>query len=423
MQAYPYQMTGIKFLKERNNACLWDEPGLGKSFQSLSAAKELGVKNAIIICPASVRMVWKTECAKVGLTSQEITKPSDIRTGFNVVSYEGASKFKDHFRKHKWDLLIGDEGHYLKSPKARRTKSIYGDKCDTIGGIAENCQRIWVLTGTPMPNDPSELWATLHTLFPDALEKRNGRLMTYWDFVGRFCLTKNNGFGIQIMGGKNLNDLRDRIRGRALRRKKLEVLKDLPPIRYEMLPVEGKLGAISTEESELVKECLGKDEPLEYLKKIGTHVASLRKITGLAKVDSVMQWVKESPYEKVVLFAHHKAVIEKLRELEGSVYVDGSCNQSHREKAVKDFQEGDAKVFIGQIQAAGTGLTLTAANVLLFVEVSWTPAENRQAADRIHRIGQTDSCLVYFAMIPGSIDENIIKVVKRKTETYKELGL
>ena len=423
MQAYPYQETGIDFLKQRNNACLWDEPGLGKSFQSLSAAKALGVRNAIIVCPASVRMVWKTECAKVGLTSQEITKPSNIKSGFNVVSYEGAAKFRNTFKIFNWDLIILDEAHYLKSPKARRTKSIYGDKCDTLGGIAENCTRIWTLTGTPMPNDPSELWATLHTLFPDALEKNNGRLMTYWDFINKYCKTKNNGFGVQIIGGKNLSDLRDRIRGRALRRKKDEVLKDLPPIRYEVLPLKGELKNISADENELVKECLNKDEPLDYLKKIGTHVASLRKITGLAKVDSVIKWVKESPFEKVVLFAHHKAVIEKLRELEGSVYVDGSCTQSQREQSVKDFQEGDAKVFIGQIQAAGTGLTLTAANVLLFVEASWTPAENRQAADRIHRIGQTDSCLVYFAMIPDSIDENIINVVKRKTATYKELGL
>ena len=191
-----------------------------------------------------------------------------------------------------------------------------------------------------------------------------------------------------------------------------------------MLPVNGTLKGIPREELDTVEEALeNMNEPLDYLKKIGTHVASLRKITALAKVDAVMKWVRESSFKKVVLFAHHKAVIEKLKELENSVYVDGSCSQSHREKAVKDFQHGDAEVFIGQIQAAGTGLTLTAANVLLFVEVSWTPAENRQAADRIHRIGQKNSCLVYFTMIPNSIDENIIRVVKRKTETIRNLGL
>lgn len=444
MKAYPYQEIGINFLKERKNACLWDEPGLGKSFQSLSAAKLLNIKNAIIICPASVRMVWKTECSKVGLSSQEITKPSHIGSGFNVISYEGASKFKDYFNTgrfafddHKWDLLILDEAHYIKGYNTRKVKrgnmtislppkrveAIYGRNCDGKDSIAETCKHIWTLTGTPVPNNPSELYPTLKCLFPDALEKRNGELMTYWDFVNKYCQTKNNGFGIQIIGGKNYNDLRDRIRGRALRRKKEEVLKDLPSIRYEMLPVNGKLDKISPEESELVTECLNKDEPLDYLKKIGTHVASLRKITALAKVDAVIKWVRESSFKKVVLFAHHKAVIEKLKELENSVYVDGSCSQSHREKAVKDFQHGDAEVFIGQIQAAGTGLTLTAANVLLFVEVSWTPAENRQAADRIHRIGQKNSCLVYFTMIPNSIDENIIRVVKRKTETIRSLGL
>jgi SWI/SNF-related matrix-associated actin-dependent regulator 1 of chromatin subfamily A len=172
-----------------------------------------------------------------------------------------------------------------------------------------------------------------------------------------------------------------------------------------------------------VQDCLDAEEPLEQLKKIGTHVASLRRLTGMAKVKSVIKWIEEADHEKIVVFAHHKSVIDELRQMDDTVYIDGSCSQNERERAVEAFQNGKAKRLVGQIQAAGTGLTLSAASTLIFVEYSWVPAENRQAADRIHRIGQENNCLVYFATVPDSIDEDIMKVVKRKLETYREMGL
>jgi len=439
MQLYPYQEVGRDFLKNRFDACLWDEPGLGKSFQSLAAMKDLGVRNSVIVCPASVRMVWKKECDKLNIDSHAVTTPRHIGSGVNILSYEGVNKCFDKLVTMKKDLVVKDEAHYLKGFNTRtvknpqtgknmkvpplRVEQIFGRWCNKKGSIIENSEYNWSLTGTPMPNDPSELWPVLHTYFPDAIAKANGIPMGYWDFVFRYCKTVDNGFGLQIIGGKNLNDLRDRIRGRILRRKKADVLKDLPPIRYQMLPVEGNLRGVSPSEHELIEQALESDEPLQALKKLGTHIASLRKITGMAKVDSVIKWVKESGYDKIVLFAHHKAVIEKLRTLEGSVHVDGSCTQTQRESAVNRFQDGDARVFIGQIQAAGTGLTLTAANVLVFVECSYVPAENRQAADRIHRIGQDESCLIYLAVVPDSIDESIIETIERKMKTYDGMGL
>lgn len=424
MKLYPYQINGRDFLSNNQKACLWDEPGLGKSFQSLSAAIKLNIKTAIIICPASVRMVWKNECTKLNLNGVIIKVNEDIKINqFNIFSYEGVTgKFNKKALQINSDLLLIDEAHYLKSHKSKRTKLILGNYCDGKNSLMIKNKITWALTGTPMPNNPSELWSVLHALLPDTIIKNN-KPMNYWEFVNRYCITKNNGFGIQIIGGKNLSELKDRIKGRILRRKKNEVLKDLPPIRYHILPVEGDLNNITFEENNLIKECLEKDDPLEHLKKMKIHLASMRKITGMIKVASIIKWVKESEHKKIVIFAHHREVINQLKKLESSVYVDGSCSHNHRIKAVKEFQEGTARIFIGQIQSAGTGLTLTAASVLIFVEYSWVPAENRQAADRIHRIGQKDSCLIYFTMIPNSIDEDIIKVIKKKTETYKDMGL
>jgi len=406
VQDRPYQTDGANFLAEHETASLWDDPGLGKSFQTLMAIGVCDYKDVLIVCPASVRLVWAAECKKVGYKSTVLLKKGQIAKGINIVSYSGASgALYDEIMLREWDLLVLDEEHFVKGSKTKRTKKIFGEKLDRKTGIASRCKAIWGLTGTPMPNNPSELYPMIRAKFPDAIVKRSGHIMSYWDFVNRYCTTINNGFGIQITGGKNLAELRDKLRGRVLRRKKKEVAKDLPIMQYEILPVQGNISSIPKDELDGVRDCLTSDEPLQELKKMGTHVASLRRITGMAKVKSVMDWVEEAGHDKIVLFAHHKAVIDELKKMPDTVYIDGSCSQSHREKAVAAFQEGSARRIVGQIQAAGT------------------PAENRQAADRIHRIGQENNCLVYFATVPDSIDEDIMKVVKRKLETYKEMGL
>ena len=419
----PYQIEGIDFLASRRFASLWDEPGLGKSLQTLLAIRKLPISNVLVVCPASVRLVWAIECGKVGFDCKVVLKKDEFVSGINIVSYDGATRFKNEIMLRDWDLLVLDEEHYVKSASAKRTKAIFGDKLDRKTGIASKCESIWGLTGTPMPNHPAELYPMIRAKFPDAIMKRTEVPMTYWDFVNRYCVSHDNGFGIQITGGKNLTKLRDELRGRVLRRKKIDVAKDLPDIQYEILPVEGNLKDLPANELIEVRQCLDSAEPLEELRKIGTHVASLRRYTGMAKVKSVIKWVEESNHDKIVLFAHHTAVIDELRRMGDTVYIDGSCSPDHRKNAVDAFQNGSAKRFVGQIQAAGTGLTLTAASTLIFVEYDWVPANNRQAADRIHRIGQTNNCLVYFATVPNSVDEDIMKVVKRKTETYRELGL
>jgi len=420
----PYQEIGINFLAERHMASLWDEPGLGKSFQTLMAAKQIGAKQILIICPASVRLVWAEECRKVGLLCHLVLKNCEFGYGINIVSYNGAAgALFDTIMCFNWELMVIDEEHFVKSAKAKRTKLIFGNKMDGKTGIASRCKRIWGLTGTPMPNNPSELYPMIRAKFPDAIMGNNDRPMPYWSFVNRYCKTRDNGFGIEITGGKNLTKLRDELRGRVMRRKKTDVAKDLPDIQYELLPVEGDMRNLPKEELELVQNCLGAAEPFKALKKQGTHIAQIRRITGMAKVKATIKWIEEANHDKIVIFAHHKDVISELKNMHDTVYIDGSCSQHHREQAVLRFQEGNAKRFVGNIQAAGTGLTLTAASTVIFVEYSWVPADNRQAADRIHRIGQNNNCMVYFATVPRSVDEDIMKVVKRKLETYQEMGL
>lgn len=413
----PYQIAGATFLAGRDKAMLADEPGLGKSAQAVRACADLYYDaHVMVVCPASMVEQWRREFGRFGNGLPRLT----------VLSYDKAVR-KDHAMAIAestggLDVLILDEAHYLKSPKAKRTKAILGPKLDGAGGLTAMAKRVYLLTGTPMPNNPSELYAPLRACCPTAIvSPKTGKPYSYWQFVSKYCVTRNNGFGQQIVGGKNHAQLKDRINGFMLRRLKEEVAPDLPPITYADLCLDAKFkdDALANEELALVRKTL-EEKGVEGLREIAGHVATLRRLTGLAKVEPAVEWVREwldMTGRKIVLFAHHREVVEKLHEaLEESVVISGKHSAEQRQAVVDIFQRDPwARVFIGQIQAAGTGITLTAASDVLFVESSWVPADNSQAAMRVHRIGQHHPCLIRFATLAGSIDERISQAVRRKT--------
>ncbi len=417
---FPYQEVGAAFLAARKAALLADEPGLGKTAQAIIGAMKACAAEEIsptigVICPASVRSVWAREFGRWW--------PQNYVAELIVESYESA-------QKKEWphlDVLIIDEVHYCKSKDAKRTKFVFD--------LAQRATHVYALSGTPTPNHSAELWPMLRALAPETILGANGKPMSYWQFVMKFCKTKDNGFGIQIIGNKNSRHLKERIRPFYLRRRKEEVLKELPPIRFDTLPISGaSVAGYNDALADALAACETDDEVVAALKKAAPHVAALRRLTGLAKVPGVVEWVKdwfEGGGSKLVLFAHHRDVIEALRsELHSWLFkqekalavLDGSSTAKEREDWVMRFQHHkDVVLFIGQIQAAGTGITLTASSDVLFVESSWVPAENQQAAMRIHRIGQKNACTVRFATLAGSIDERIQAVVARKTEEIAEV--
>lgn len=428
MQLFPYQVEGAKFLATVKRGLLADEMGLGKSAQAIAACDELGARRVRVVCPASLVENWKREFKRFQKVDREIYSWGDrvatVKPFVNVCSYDRAAKDAGAMTSH--DVLILDEAHYLKNHKAKRTKAIFGPKCDGDGGLVSRAAHVFCLTGTPTPNNPSELWPMLRAVMPDAIRRDTGKPLAYWPFVEKFCVTQDTGFGIKIVRGKNLPELKERISPFILRRKKDEVLKDLPSIRFDELPLEGKLPREASADAVAVAEALEKDG-VAGLKAIAPHVAQLRRVTGLAKVPAAADWIADfldGSDRKLVVFAHHRDVIGELTRLLDShafVTLTGDDTAEERQEAVDAFQNGEARLFIGQIQAAGTGLTLTAAGDALFVESSWTPADNQQAAMRIHRIGQRNACLVRFAMLAGSIDEDIQRAVMRKTTDIAKL--
>lgn len=421
---HPYQVEGARFLSAFPVALLADEPGLGKTAQAIEACRQIGARTVVVVCPASLRENWRREFARWW---------PDSGVNLIVESYDMVARGR-LAGIGNFDVLILDEAHYLKSRKAKRTTALLGKKCDCgEDGIAAWADHVFALTGTPTPNNPSELWPLLHALAPGLIKGRNGWPRNFHSFTHRYCVVRNNGFGEVIVGGRNLDELKRVIEPFVLRRLKADVLQDLPEITWDHLYLAAPDVRLPTEVLHLLPEIeTALDEHgVAGLAKIAEHVATLRRYTGIAKAglsaDWIRDWLEGSGGRKIVAFAHHADVLDivedDLRATGIAVAtIRGSTPAEKRQAAVDAFQtDPDCRVFLGQIQAAGTGITLTAASDVLFIESSWVPAENEQAAMRVHRIGQDRGCVIRFATLAGSIDERIQAAVMRKTRDIEEL--
>lgn len=400
---------------------LADEPGLGKSAQAIRACDELGAKTVLVVCPSSVCEAWRREFLKWSKTD-----PVVIVLSYNMA--QRALMQPGHIPPGEYDVLICDEAHYLKNYNAKRTQMVFGGKCDGKDGLVSHAKHVMLLSGTPMPNNPSELWPMLRACAPETIMGKKGKPYAFWQFATKYCHIVNNGFGQQIKGSKNHEKLKATLDGFLLRRTKAEVLKELPPIDFAELYIEAALAfnAELAEERWLIRRTL-EQEGVEGLAKIAPHVATLRRYTGMAKVQPCVDWI-ETWYEcgggPLVVFAYHTQVIDTLSK---SLYdiprsvITGVTPQQQRASEIDKFQSGKSRLFIGQINAAGEGITLTAASDVLFVESSWVPKDNLQAAMRVHRIGQNNACMVRFAMVPNSVDEAVQRAVMRKSRDIEKI--
>lgn len=436
---FDYQLVGANFLAARRNAGLFDGMRMGKTRQFLKAARLIGAETIAVVAKASGVYVWEKEAREWGFD------PVILRAGdkpqwkkFNIFSYNGLiSELHDQLMEMCYDLLGGDEADAFKSLDAARTQKFYGFRPDKFNknkivfeeqvGICINADRVWVMTGTPVLNNPSELYPMMRTLFQDALMKDNGHIMSFNEFCGRFCKMANNGFGAKIVGGKNLNKLRDLLRGRTLQRTKEEVWDDWKEPIIDLLPVPGNVDGIPSEEIALVREALASQDIVSALAAASPHCATLRRLTGLAKVNGVVDWIDDNIDEcgKLIVFAHHKEVIAALKSKLKHKHVEiiGGMTAEQKRDAYTSFQEKpEIKIFIGQNQAARDSIPLYAASTTISIEPDWVPGNNDQMLDRMTHFSKKEPCVGYFATLRGSIDEDIQKANIRKREINTELG-
>jgi SWI/SNF-related matrix-associated actin-dependent regulator 1 of chromatin subfamily A len=448
IELFPYQKDGARWLAERQTALLADEMGLGKSAQAIHAADLANAGRILILCPASLRQNWERELLRFSSRERlvQIIMNRSARWSKDasiICSYDLAIEHpKD---AGEFDLLVLDEVHYLKSPKAKRTKAVFGTK-----GWVRKAKRVWAMSGTPAPNHAAELWILLYTFGMTKLG--------YGEFVDRFCTTYDSGYGLVVTGTKRerMSELKELLSRLMLRRRKEEVMKELPPITYQDLVVEPSEVDLEVEASfiqyvfpadrrsdlwrklemekalihELVKSHGGfKDSVMKGLEALAQSVSTLRRYTGLQKVPEAAKLIaselESNAYDKVVIFAIHRDVIEGMRArlaAFGPVTLYGKTDADKKDRNVKKFQENEkTRVFIGNILAAGTGITLTAAHQVVFVEQDWVPGNNAQAMMRCHRIGQTKPVTVRFFGLSNSLDERVAQILKRKTRELTEI--
>jgi SWI/SNF-related matrix-associated actin-dependent regulator 1 of chromatin subfamily A len=413
-----HQIESIQKLVENKKFILADDMGLGKTTSTIIAALETGAKKILIICPATLKINWKREIENYSDRSIYISEGKQFSTedDFVIVNYDIMKNFHDPKKKDdslilmsKFDLIIIDEAHYIKNAQAQRTK--------LINDITKSVDRLWLLTGTPMTSRPIDYFNLLSLI--DSPVAKN-----WMAYVIRYC----SGFQFKVgprkiwnvQGASNLEELRDRTAGLTLRRLKENVL-DLPD--KIITPVYLRL------KSKLYEEVMGDyynwyEKNPEESKSLTVQFTKLTKIRQIIADEKITQTIEiaENIIEqdkKVIIFCNFTDSLNKITEHFGkaAVKLDGSMSKVERQFSVDQFQENDKiKVFVGNIKAAGVGITLTSAEAVIFNDLSFLPSDHAQSEDRAYRYGQKNNVLVYYPIFENTIEGIIYDILHNKKQ-------
>jgi len=432
LKLYPYQKVGVDFfITNEGKAILADTMGLGKTAQALAYVVHKKMAKTLVVCPASVKYSWENEVKKwtklkpfvfdsVFLRTKEDIDVIDKHDIF-IINYDILETFMKTYKDIRWDCLIGDEFHYIKNTRAKRTL--------LFKKLSRRIPSILLLSGTPFLSRPVELFSGLNIMDPE-------NWADYWHFTKRYCAGHQGQWGWDVQGHSNIEELQSKIGRYFLRRNKDEVLPDLPPKRFIDFPVE--LDSETKFEYDLALNSF-----IEYLKDIKektdieikksmaaqklVKLGALRQITTLGKIEAAKELIENltDNGEKVVVFSCYNEPLDKLQDYFGAsaVTVIGKTQDSFRPKLIEAFQKNSkVKIFLGGIKSAGVGITLTAGANVVFLDYSWVPSDHSQAADRIHRIGQkADSVSIYHMYARNTIDAHIRQVLEEKQALFDKI--
>ena len=413
-----HQKEAIQKLLENKKFILADDMGLGKTTSTIIGALESGSKKILIICPATLKINWKREIENYSDRSIFIAESKNFSTehDFVIANYDIIKNFHDPKNKEeslilnsKFDLVIVDEAHYIKNATAQRTK--------LINDLVKNTERLWLLTGTPMTSRPMDYFNLLSLV--DSPVAKN-----WMAYAIRYCAGYQFKVGNRkvwnITGASNLEELRERTSGTILRRLKENVL-DLP--EKIITPVYLKL------KSKAYEDVMGEyydwyDKNPEESKSLTVQFSKLTKVRQIIADEKIQQTIEiaENIIEqgkKVIIFCNFTDSLNKIVEHFGKTVVklDGSMAQHERQYSVDQFQENEKiKVFVGNIKAAGTGITLTAGEAAIFNDLSFLPSDHAQAEDRSYRYGQKNNVLVYYPIFENTIEGIIYDILNNKKQ-------
>ena len=411
-----HQKEAIEKLYQNKKFILADDMGLGKTTSTVIAALETGAKKILIICPASLKINWQREIQNYTDRSTFICEGKSYSTedDFVIMNYDIVKNFHDSkkkseslIKKSNFDLIIVDEAHYIQNKQAQRTK--------LINDIVESIDRVWLLSGTPMTSRPINYYNLLNIV--DSPVAQN-----WMAYVKRYC----NGYQFKVgprkiwnvNGASNLEELHERTSTTLLRRLKEDVL-DLPDkiitpvyLKLKSRMYENLMGEYFDWYDKNPNESNSLTIQFSKLTKVRQVIAEEKIANTIEIVENILEQDK-----KVIVFTNFTDTLRRIVEHFGksAVYLDGSLSKSARQDAVDKFQNDDKiKVFVGNIKAAGVGITLTAAEAVVMNDLSFVPSDHSQAEDRAYRFGQKNNVLVYYPIFENTIEGVVYDILNNK---------
>lgn len=412
----PKQREAIRFINTgRARVIVADDVGVGKTIEALGYIyNHEKIKRVVVVCPSIVLYKWADE---IGTWLEEGDKCQIVGTGataldkdkrYWLMTYNIMVKKSDELLGHKIDLLVFDEGHYLKDPNSQRSRA---------GAlISKVANGILMLSGTPFLNKPYELWTLLDMLNPGAWGSR-------FKFGLRYCDGHKEFFGWRFEGLSNEKELRQRLKDVMIRRTLLEAKPEMPVLTRSVLPIDiSNIRCYNEASKDLVR----------FLQKIGKNYSGairaqtlvklnyLNQLCGVGKVDAAVEWSKDflkSTGDKLVIFAHHKEVVAQLEEaLDGysPVCITGSDAAKSKYAKAQRFQTSKTTRVAIISEAAGEGVNLHAACNLLMAERLWNPGKEAQIEGRLQREGQERPVIVHYLVARNTVDYHVNHIIERK---------
>lgn len=414
-----HQKIAIEKLLANDKFILADDMGLGKSTSAVIASLESGSKKILVVCPASLKINWKREIENY--TDRRILIVEGRKWGstfdFYIINYDiiknyhttDKSEDSEDYRllvNEKFDLAIVDEAHYISNTTANRTR-LLNDVLDTI-------PKVWLLTGTPMTSRPINYFNLLKIV--------DSPLTLNWQsYVKRYC----KGFQFKVgarkvwntSGASNLDELRERTKNVVLRRLKTDIL-DLPEKIITPIFIELNSKMYDEELEDFVRISNDKKED-ETITITLNRLMKVRQLISYEKIPYTCELIDKciEQGKKVIVLTNFTMTLDMIHEKykKTSVVLDGRMNKDRKQESVDRFQNDDKiKVFIGNIKAAGVGITLTAGEVVIMNDLSFVPADHSQGEDRAYRYGQKNSVLVYYPVFENTIEKTIYNILQKK---------
>jgi len=417
---FPFQKKIISRIEKFNGRSLISaEMGLGKTPISLWCLKRNpSWLPAVVVCPASVKYVWEAEAKNflgwrsVVLEGQTPYKSSHFKsnTKLTIINYDILRFWLKWLKQQNPQTIIIDESQYIGNPTTKMTKA--------VKELCREVSHVLALSGTPLLNRPIELFPTLNIIQPKVFPARRV-------FGDDYCGPEWTPWGLKYNGATNTKKLHRLLTNSCMvRKRKAEVLKELPSKMRQVIPVSIRDRGEYNKANDNFLDWLRSDDPAAA--KRAARAVSLSKIsyllqlTAKLKLKAVVEWINDylqNTDDKIIIGAIHKKMIRALeRRVDGdSLVIDGSVNPRHRKMVVDQFQNDKSRrVLIGNIHAAGVGLTLTAASTVVTVELAWRPGDHIQFEDRCHRIGADKTVWCYYLVAHDTLEEKLCRVLQKK---------